>query len=187
MKQIRNVCVTLGDTVVPVRVATRVDALASLCRVGSGEDATDRNVEVLSIDGDHAVLSVDGRRYRIDLAALRRDELRASDAQGRRFEVKSRVRCAGSLRLKSHRRPEPVAPSASVSSPITGEVMGVHVSAGQHVQVDAPLVTIEAMKMEIVIRATHERVVREVAVAAGTKVMKGAQLVTFEDASEARV
>lgn len=62
-------------------------------------------------------------------------------------------------------------------APMPGRVVSVHVRAGDRVALDAPLVVLEAMKMENEFRATVAGVVAEVAVTAGQAVNAGDLLV----------
>jgi biotin carboxyl carrier protein len=67
-------------------------------------------------------------------------------------------------------------------APMPGRVVAVHVARGDRVQAGAPLVVLEAMKMENEFRATGDGVVAEVAVAAGQAVNAGDLLVVVTPA-----
>ncbi len=69
-----------------------------------------------------------------------------------------------------------------VRSPMTGRVVAVHVQEGDLVEKNQPLVVVEAMKMEHVLRAPRAGQVRKVACAAGQLVEGGAELVELLDA-----
>ncbi|AHK36178.1 acetyl-CoA carboxylase, biotin carboxylase [Rhodococcus opacus PD630] len=66
-----------------------------------------------------------------------------------------------------------------VISPMSGTVLTVHVEPGDRVDRDAPLVTLEAMKMENTLRAPSGGVVDEVLVVPGTLVNANSLLVTL--------
>jgi pyruvate carboxylase subunit B len=66
-----------------------------------------------------------------------------------------------------------------VRAPMPGLVVRVEVSEGQQVGAGAPLVVVEAMKMENELRAPRPGRVGKVHVRAGTAVEKGAPLVTL--------
>ncbi|GAA0964454.1 carboxyl transferase domain-containing protein [Actinocorallia libanotica] len=68
-----------------------------------------------------------------------------------------------------------------VGAPMAGTVVGVEVVAGQEVRAGAPLVVLEAMKMEHVVRAGHDGVVEEVLVRAGRTVRRDAPLVRVRE------
>ena len=69
-----------------------------------------------------------------------------------------------------------------IRAPMPGLVKAVHVSEGDAVERDAPLVTLEAMKMENELRAPIAGRITRVATAAGTKVDGGALLVVIAPA-----
>ncbi len=73
-------------------------------------------------------------------------------------------------------------PAGSVAAPGAAVVVAVHVAAGDSVEADAPLVTLEAMKMMTVVRAPAAGVVREVLAAVGDSVPAGTVLVELADA-----
>jgi len=74
----------------------------------------------------------------------------------------------------------PVADPFAVS-PMTGLVAKVHVAPGAVVAKGAPLFSVEAMKMEYVVRAERDVVVAEVRAKAGDRVQVGAVIVTFRE------
>ncbi len=72
--------------------------------------------------------------------------------------------------------------SEPVVAPIQGTVLSVDVAVGDAVGVGAPLLVMEAMKMEHVVSADRSGHVRAVAVAPGDTVFEGHPLVFIEDA-----
>jgi len=74
--------------------------------------------------------------------------------------------------------------SGHVMAPMPGKLIAVQVSAGTHVAKGDPLVVLEAMKMEHVIRAPDDGVVAALHYAAGDQVEEGADLLLFEKAAE---
>ena len=64
-----------------------------------------------------------------------------------------------------------------VRSPMTGKVVAVHVQVGDTVGKNQPLLVVEAMKMEHVLRAPRAGQVIRVACAAGEQIEGGAELV----------
>ncbi|MCF3640371.1 acetyl/propionyl/methylcrotonyl-CoA carboxylase subunit alpha [Rhizobium sp. TRM95111] len=68
----------------------------------------------------------------------------------------------------------------TIRAPMPGLVRQVSVGAGQTVARGQPLVTMEAMKMELVLAAPRDGVVAELAVAVGAQVSEGALLLTLE-------
>jgi 3-methylcrotonyl-CoA carboxylase alpha subunit len=65
----------------------------------------------------------------------------------------------------------------SLLTPLPGTVVAVHVASGQHVPRGAPLVTVEAMKMEHTLTAPYAGAVTRIAFGLGDRVAAGAILV----------
>jgi 3-methylcrotonyl-CoA carboxylase alpha subunit len=61
-----------------------------------------------------------------------------------------------------------------------GKIVAVMVKPGQTVGKGAPLVILEAMKMEHTIAAPADGVVKEIHYAPGEQVLEGAELIAFE-------
>jgi len=68
----------------------------------------------------------------------------------------------------------------SLAAPMPGKIVAVMVKPGDKVEKGAPLVILEAMKMEHTISAPAHGVVKEVHYAAGEQVLEGAELIAFE-------
>jgi 3-methylcrotonyl-CoA carboxylase alpha subunit len=116
-----------------------------------------RSHEVTVLTNDPLRLLVDG----VEIEASAIDERAAAAGRG-----------AGVARAGRH----------ELRAPMPGLLKTVHVAEGEVVERDAPLMTLEAMKMENELLApARSRVVRLV-VAAGTKVEGGAILAVLEDA-----
>jgi acetyl/propionyl-CoA carboxylase alpha subunit/acetyl-CoA carboxylase carboxyltransferase component len=73
--------------------------------------------------------------------------------------------------------------SIGVSSPIQGTIVSIDVEAGQEVRAGQQLAVVEAMKMEHVIAADHDGIVRQVTMAPGDVVREGYAIVFVEEAS----
>jgi 3-methylcrotonyl-CoA carboxylase alpha subunit len=69
-----------------------------------------------------------------------------------------------------------------LAAPMPGKVIAVLVEAGAKVDKGAPLVIMEAMKMEHTINAPAAGTVKEILFAAGEQVAEGAELIAFEPA-----
>ena len=72
--------------------------------------------------------------------------------------------------------------SGDVSAPMPGRVMQVLAAAGQRVAAGEPLIILESMKMELIIDAPGDAMVKRVAVGEGDLVDRGARLVELEPA-----
>jgi 3-methylcrotonyl-CoA carboxylase alpha subunit len=71
-----------------------------------------------------------------------------------------------------------------LTAPMPGKIVAVHVQAGARVTRGAPLLVMEAMKMEHTINAPADGVVSELLYAVGEQVPEGAQLLAFEASAE---
>ncbi len=69
------------------------------------------------------------------------------------------------------------AEEGSLLTPLPGTVVAVHVTQGQQVARGAPLVTVEAMKMEHTLTAPYAGMVARIAFAVSERVAAGAILV----------
>jgi len=77
-------------------------------------------------------------------------------------------------------RPRTRSRETGVMSPMPATVVAVHVSPGQAVSEGETVIVLEAMKMELPIRAPRAGVVKAVACATGDLVQPGVNLVEFE-------
>jgi biotin carboxyl carrier protein len=67
-----------------------------------------------------------------------------------------------------------------VRSPVPALVVATPLQAGDEVEAGAPLIVVESMKMETVLRAPFRSRVRELAVSVGSQVQAGARLLRLE-------
>jgi len=70
--------------------------------------------------------------------------------------------------------------SGSLAAPMPGKVIAVMAKAGARVSKGAPLLVLEAMKMEHTLSAPADGTVKEVRCAAGEQVLEGVELIVFE-------
>ena len=134
-------------------------------------------------------LSVDGREY--TLAGSEQAGVLRVRLGGASFRVRA-VRDGADWHLfrdGTHRvltlqsaqaSPEPATVAGSLAAPMPGKVLQVLVQAGAVVAKGAPLVILEAMKMEHTIAAPHDGRVAEIHFKAGEQVNEGAELLRLE-------
>jgi acetyl/propionyl-CoA carboxylase alpha subunit len=67
-----------------------------------------------------------------------------------------------------------------IKAPMPGLVLSVNVAPGQQIKTGDPLVILEAMKMENVLKANRDGVVKKIFVLKGDKVEKNQVMVSFE-------
>ena len=150
-----------------------------------------REVEVAPLAGGRFRVTVDGVALEVGLETLGEGRMRLLTQEG---AVLAEVRAAGGARyVRVHRmdfvleresagRPRARAQGGGLEAPMPGVVTRVHVAAGDQVRQGQPLVAIEAMKMEHVLRAPRDGKVRAVAAKPGEMVSGGVALVELEEA-----
>jgi biotin carboxyl carrier protein len=69
---------------------------------------------------------------------------------------------------------------AQLKSPMPGLILKVLVKSGDQLSVGDPLIILEAMKMENIIKTSVAATVKEILVESGQKVEKGEKLILFE-------
>lgn len=151
-----------------------------------GEDGRTR----LSVDGttldvrfkrtshqDRFFLLMNNRPY--ELYIERDGDQYVVDLRGRRFHVVIEDEKARALRqlIRTERSPGGI---TEVRSPMPGLILEVLVGVGDKVQVGDPLVVIEAMKMENVIRSETAGAVKKISRNRNDSVEKGAILMVIE-------
>ena len=130
-------------------------------------------VEATPLDDATWSVMVEGRSHEVTLLA--RDPLRLL-IDGREVAVRVTDERALSAARSSGRA---AGGRHELRAPMPGLLKAVHVREGEEVERGAPLVTLEAMKMENELRAAQAGTVSRVAAAVGTKVDGGALLVVL--------
>lgn len=116
-----------------------------------------------------AALEIDGIARRYDISA--EDDL---------IEIASGAGIWRVRRSKRFPETEGARSRESANAPMPGQVLKILVTEGQHVKTGEPLVILEAMKMEQVIRASTPGVVSAVVVKCGDVVSPGDLLIHIE-------
>jgi propionyl-CoA carboxylase alpha chain len=127
---------------------------------------------------DEVEVAVDGETFTVDVSAavpgLAPDV--AAPAQAPR--PPAAPASPGQTTAAGGRRP--VTPSSrSVTAPLPGTIKSVAIKPGQEVAAGDPLLVIDAMKMDNVLRATRDGVVETVLVAEGHQVAHGQPLLEY--------
>jgi len=159
------------------RVGTRTVDLAVSDRDGRtvvNVDGRDVIVDDVAFDERSATVVIGGKRHRVLFDVERGHVFAAHGGQAWEFvpgEEAAADQAGGAF--------EPL-----VISPMPGKVLQVLVAAGDVVEADGALLLLEAMKMEMTVRATHRCRVVTVRVEAAAMVGPGDTLVELEEAPE---
>ena len=121
-------------------------------------------------DGDALVVDLDGARLRAYVVEDHADLIVYLD--GRAYRLTRLDPLAAGV--------SGVAADSHLRAPMSGTVVAVHVKSGDKVTKGAPLLILEAMKMEHIIAAPADGVVANVFYESGEQVAEGAELVTLE-------
>jgi len=129
-------------------------------------------------NGSYSIL-LNNKSYNAELVELNREEKTVSlQINGRKYVVNVQTKMdlllekLGMSDLASNKMKD-------VKAPMPGLVLDIRVEAGQAVVKGDPLMVLEAMKMENVIKADGEGVVGSIDVTKGDAVEKGASLIKF--------
>jgi len=135
-----------------------------LARVNSAQ----HQVRVLARNGQSLRIEVDGRM--LNVTVIETGQALHLFVGGRSVELRL-ARTEDALEVSAGEQ------QGSLLTPLPGTVVAVHVATGEHVPRGAPLVTVEAMKMEHTLTAPHDGVVARIAFGLGDRVAAGAVLV----------
>ena len=131
-------------------------------------------VEVGDLSASPVAVVVDGRTIAVDVERLRAKTSPTAPTASTSTASPAPAPAA---------RPSPgAAPPGAVAAPMPGKILTVYVKAGDAVTAGQELLTLEAMKMEQIIRAGGAGKVRDVKVAPGQNVTLGQVLVELEPA-----
>jgi len=129
------------------------------------------NVELLSTNGEEAEIRVDGRVYFVPYVIQGSTVNFHFDGETYFVEIEDRT-ARGRVRHRDH----------SMEAPMPGVVLRILVKQGDVVAKGAPLLILEAMKMEHSIVAPREGTIAAINCTEGELVQPGVELVTLEEA-----
>jgi len=141
----------------------------------------------LSGRGPVRIASVNGRAVNLDVGEVAEGGERPVNVDGKVYSVRTSgsdlappagPKTAATTATARAAAPRPT--RGAVTAQMTGRVLRVNVAAGESVAEGAPLLVLEAMKMENEIRAPRAGTIKSVEVSEGSRVSAGDALVVFE-------
>lgn len=143
-----------------------------------GVSATD--LDVIPLDDKHFHILQNGKSFRAELIAMDTQQKQVQlKINGNKYHIQladqydQLIRKMG-LQVKTNQQIK------DIKAPMPGLVLEIMVEAGQFVAVGDPLLILEAMKMENVIKAQGEGVIKDIVVKQGAAVEKGQLLIVLE-------
>lgn len=134
------------------------------------------NVEINSVEGSNASVTVNGTAYQVEL-----ENAQAAPAVAPVSAAPAAAQAAPAPVQAAPAASKPAASGAgkAVTSPLPGVIIGIKVNVGDNVKAGQEVAVLEAMKMENSIEATHDGTVTAIHVAKGDSVLEGAAVVTI--------
>lgn len=139
---------------------------------------TPQEVDLIKVEENHYHLIVNGRSFNVDVVN--------KDAKNPHILINGRsykpeVKDDTDLLLeKLGMNVKNKKDVKELKAPMPGLVLDIRVEAGKAVKVNDPLLVLEAMKMENVLKSPVEAVVKSVMVSKGDAIEKNTLLITFE-------
>ena len=144
-------------------------------------DGKEHAYDLLRLSDEVYHLILNERSYQVTVQELDRTVKKAAlEINGTRFEVQGKDRFDALLEAMGMNMSTSSKVKA-LKAPMPGLVLEVCVSDGQSVTVGTPLIILEAMKMENILKAPQDGVVRLSSIMKGQAVEKGDVLLKFED------
>jgi len=138
-----------------------------------------KKVSVQSLGGSRMLLLIDNQPNEIDIRSDGYESRRLVFVKGTEIEVEIE-----DYRLAEAKKVAGMGTSGTVikniKAPMPGLILELKVEVGEKVHQHQPLLVIEAMKMENIIKANADAVVKKIAVKPGLSVEKNDLLINFE-------
>lgn len=153
-------------------------------------NGNDYNVEINSVNGDSAVVTVNGIQYSVESGVASCSAAAAAAAQAP-VQAPAAPQPAPAVQPAAQAAPvqaaEPAKPAPApasgngkpVTAPLPGVIIEISVKVGDTVKQGQQVAVLEAMKMENVIEATHDGTVTAINASKGDSVLEGAPIVTI--------
>ncbi|HYM60185.1 MAG TPA: biotin/lipoyl-containing protein [Thermoanaerobaculia bacterium] len=163
--------VTIGDR----NFELEVERDGSRFRITAAGTTAPHDIELVATRGKEAEIRTGGRVYTIPYFVNGTEVWFAFDGETYVADVSEK----GARTRARHR-------DHSLSAPMPGLILKILVSTGEVVEKGAPLLILEAMKMEHQINAPYDGIVMAINCLQGELVQPGAELITLDEAEVAR-
>ena len=131
------------------------------------------NVEVNSVEGNNACVTVNGTRYQVEIEAPSAAALRQNPPVERAAQQAVPAAPAAPVKPYVH------AGSETITSPLPGVIIDIKVKVGDAVKAGEEVAVLEAMKMENSIEATSDGTITDICVSKGDSVLEGTPIITI--------
>jgi pyruvate carboxylase subunit B len=165
--------VLVNDTEYDIRIEYRSE------RYFATLNGKEIEVDWRGLGGSRSLMLADGDSHEVDVRDNGGDTDRLVFMSGTEIPLRIEDYNLAQLR-KTAGQAAGGAADASLLAPMPGLILNVKVATGDKVAAGQPLVVIEAMKMENILKAKSAAVVKNVCVSGGQSVEKGEKLVEFE-------
>jgi len=136
-------------------------------------------IDSYKLGENRAVLLIEGKSLEVDVHSNGYDNRKTVFLKGTEIAVDIEDYNLAQLRKTVGLSSDKII-DKTVKAPMPGLILDVKVTAGDTVEKGQPLLIIEAMKMENIIKASGKAVVKEVLVKKGASVEKGSKLLELE-------
>ncbi len=144
-----------------------------------------KNKRIISWDAEQRILvfEVDGTRYRVMFLPSQDSHKKIVYFFGEQQLVTLDV-TPGKIQLSEEKKLIHPVFKPQLLSPLDGMVVAVNVVVGQQVNKNDSLVVIEAMKMENILHAPHDAIIKNLFIGVGSVVHQHQVLMVFEEKGE---
>jgi len=126
-------------------------------------------VEILNFENGYAEIEVNGTPYEVEV-----------HSQIKETKTPVLVRSAVETPKGAHKIKKKIETTTKIKAPLPGNIMQIFVKEGDNVNKNDKLLLYEAMKMENILLAEKDGVIKSIKIAAGDSVLQGDVLIEIE-------
>jgi len=129
------------------------------------------NVEVKELDDEKAVIFVNGKDYRVELKQIGDKEQISKISQS--SYAKNFRRTDKNITEQNSKKNSRTLERGGALSPLPGTIIKIHADEGERIKAGDAVVTLEAMKMENIIKSPYDGTVKKIFFNVGDNVLEG--------------